>query len=284
MGFWGSLGKTLLSAAPYVAAPFTGGASLLAAPMANKAVGAWNQRDANRGVLSGYDRAVGTAGNIAGLAGGMGAFGKMGSTFGAQNFGGGGGLGPSQGFMPSGRGGGWQDAISGVLGGNRNPYIMNYGGAGQGGGPNINVDVLGRYGQGPQMIPPEIQQTMTTQIPGGGGGPDWKRILGIAGGIGGGLLGAYGLSRAMGGGGEDEGMWGPQTQQFRPSSGGMGMSSGYDMSSPNLSYALTQGRNEAIANQPWRQELGIHPFEPIVPRPGGTDMSAVPRNPRQRVQ
>ena len=53
MGFWGKLGKIALTAAPYVAAPFTGGASLAFTPMANQAVGAWNAKDANKRAAQG---------------------------------------------------------------------------------------------------------------------------------------------------------------------------------------------------------------------------------------
>lgn len=91
MGFWGKLGKIALTAAPYVAAPFTGGASLAFAPMANQAVGAWSAADAKKNAAKGlapssFDKYLGLAGNVAGMAGGMGAFGKAGSTFGSSSF------------------------------------------------------------------------------------------------------------------------------------------------------------------------------------------------------
>ena len=47
MGFWSTLGKVGLKIAPYVAAPFTGGASLAFVPAANAAVSAWDQHDAS---------------------------------------------------------------------------------------------------------------------------------------------------------------------------------------------------------------------------------------------
>lgn len=93
-------------------------------------------------------------------------------------------------------------------------------------------------------------------IGGGGGGLDWKKVLGYGGA---GLLG-YGLGKMGGGDDGGDGMWGPQTQPFRPSSGGMGIDSGYDQSNPNLSYALSQGRNEA------RQDRGL---APRIMQPGG---------------
>lgn len=107
MGFWGKLGKIALTAAPYVAAPFTGGASLAFTGLANQAVGAWNQKDANKRAAQGlgpssFDRAIGMAGNVGSLAGGMGAFGKMGgNNFSANAF-----KGTGQGLS------GWQNALS----------------------------------------------------------------------------------------------------------------------------------------------------------------------------
>jgi hypothetical protein len=91
MSFWSKLGKIAITAAPYVAAPFTGGASLLAVPAANKAVSAWSQHDANvaagKGLApSSFDKYLGMAGGIAGMAGGAGAFGGLGDSYSAGNF------------------------------------------------------------------------------------------------------------------------------------------------------------------------------------------------------
>lgn len=99
MGFWSTLGKVGLTVAPYVAAPFTGGASLLAIPAANKAVSAWNQSDANKAIAQGqqpssFDKYLSMAGGIAGMAGGAGAFGGLGDAYSAGNFT---GVGPSAG-------------------------------------------------------------------------------------------------------------------------------------------------------------------------------------------
>lgn len=84
MGFWNKLGKIALVAAPYVAAPFTGGASLAFTGAANSAVKKWNEHDANEAMKKGlapsnFDKYLGFAGDAAGLAGGMGAFSKIGS-------------------------------------------------------------------------------------------------------------------------------------------------------------------------------------------------------------
>jgi hypothetical protein len=75
MGFWSSLGKTLLEAAPYIAAPFTGGVSLLAAPLTSKATDAWVQHDVNNDIAqgiqpSGYDSALSKIGDVGSIAAG----------------------------------------------------------------------------------------------------------------------------------------------------------------------------------------------------------------------
>jgi len=71
MGFWSKLGKIGLAAAPYIAAPFTGGASLSFAPMTNKALGAWNAKDAQNNAAQGlgpskFDSILGMGSNLAG--------------------------------------------------------------------------------------------------------------------------------------------------------------------------------------------------------------------------
>lgn len=83
MGFWSSLGKIGLAAAPYIAAPFTGGASLSFAPMTNQALGAWNQKDANNRAAQGlgpssFDKFLGLGSGVAGMANSFGAFNGLG--------------------------------------------------------------------------------------------------------------------------------------------------------------------------------------------------------------
>ncbi len=117
MGFWGKLGKIALTAAPYVAAPFTGGASLAFTGLANQAVGAWNAKDARERAAKGlgpsnFDKYLGLAGNAAGMAGGMGAFGKQGSTFGGSSF-----TGQNQNL------GGWQSALGKI--GNASGQVLS---------------------------------------------------------------------------------------------------------------------------------------------------------------
>ena len=70
MSFWSKLGKIGLAAAPYVAAPFTGGASLAFAPAANAAVQKWNQHDAANNAAKGlapssFDKVLGGVSNYA---------------------------------------------------------------------------------------------------------------------------------------------------------------------------------------------------------------------------
>lgn len=192
MGFWGKLGKIGLAAAPYVAAPFTGGASLLAAPATSKALNAWNQKDANNAAMqgkapSGFDRALGMgtgiASNVAGIAGGIGAI---------KNIGGMKGLGPSKG-----------------------------------------ADFMG---------PQQSFGSKMSNLP-------WGNIAkGAA--IGGGALVAGKMISGMGNNNQQQqGGIGP--------SGGYG--SGWQNRTPNLESYIQQGRQDAMMNQPWRQQRGIFP-------------------------
>lgn len=79
MGFWNKLGKIALVAAPYVAAPFTGGASLAFTGAANKAAQKWMEHDAKKAIQQGkdpskFDKYLMTGANVGSLATGMGAF------------------------------------------------------------------------------------------------------------------------------------------------------------------------------------------------------------------
>lgn len=82
MGWLGKLGKIALVAAPYVAAPFTGGASLMATGATNMALQKWNQKDAQKRAAQGlapskFDKFLGYASTGAGVASGLGAFGGL---------------------------------------------------------------------------------------------------------------------------------------------------------------------------------------------------------------
>lgn len=82
MGWLSKLGKIALVAAPYVAAPFTGGASLMATGATNMALQKWNQKDAQKRAAQGlapskFDKFLGYASTGAGVASGLGAFGGL---------------------------------------------------------------------------------------------------------------------------------------------------------------------------------------------------------------
>ena len=67
------IGKVALTAAPYVAAPFTGGASLMATGLANKAVQKWSEHDAKDAIAHGlapskFDSVLGKIGTVSSLA------------------------------------------------------------------------------------------------------------------------------------------------------------------------------------------------------------------------
>lgn len=90
MGWLSKLGKIALVAAPYVAAPFTGGASLMATGATNAALQKWNQKDAQKRAAQGlapskFDRYLGYAGTGASLASGLGAFGALSGASSAAN-------------------------------------------------------------------------------------------------------------------------------------------------------------------------------------------------------
>ena len=72
MGFWNKLGKIALQAAPYVAAPFTGGASLMATGATQKLGQKWAEHDAKKAIEKGlapskFDKYLGMASGAAGL-------------------------------------------------------------------------------------------------------------------------------------------------------------------------------------------------------------------------
>lgn len=80
----GKIGKIALTAAPYVAAPFTGGASLALTGVANKAVQKWSEKDAKANLAKGlapskFDSVLGKIGNYAGMASAVMPTGALGS-------------------------------------------------------------------------------------------------------------------------------------------------------------------------------------------------------------
>jgi hypothetical protein len=90
------IGKIALTAAPYVAAPFTGGLSLAATGLANKAVAKWSEHDAKDAISKGlapsnFDKVLGKVGNYASMAssflptGALGSVGKLSSAVGGAS-------------------------------------------------------------------------------------------------------------------------------------------------------------------------------------------------------
>ena len=144
MGFWNKLGKIALVAAPYVAAPFTGGASLAFTGAANSAVKKWSEHDARKAAEkglapSGFDKYLGMAGDVAGMAGGMGAFGGTKGTFGSNSF-------QGKGLT------GWQNTLGKV--GNAASSLSNP----QMGGGGFNINIGGGsdvndYARTPNYLP-----------------------------------------------------------------------------------------------------------------------------------
>lgn len=155
MGFWNKLGKIALQAAPYVAAPFTGGASLMATGLTNQLGSKWAQHDAEKAIAKGlapskFDKYLGMASAGASLASGLtggfggkllGSAGKVGSGIGkganlasiASKAGTGAStaskLGGFTGQLANalgGGGGGWQGQLAGLAG----QVLANRGGGG----------------------------------------------------------------------------------------------------------------------------------------------------------
>ena len=155
MGFWNKLGKIALTAAPYVAAPFTGGASLAFTGAANKAVQKWSESDAKKAAEKGlgpssFDKYLGMAGNIGSMATGLGAFNKLGNLSGkatqmtpfqnklqtAGNIASGNRQQNPYDYMPTGINGqgGWQGALGGIVG----DYLNRPSGSNEYGGGNLS--------------------------------------------------------------------------------------------------------------------------------------------------
>jgi len=91
VGFWNKLGKIALQAAPYVAAPFTGGASLMATGATQKLGQKWAEHDAKKAIEKGlapskFDKYLGMASTAAGIGSsftggfGLGSLGSKGAS------------------------------------------------------------------------------------------------------------------------------------------------------------------------------------------------------------
>jgi hypothetical protein len=266
MGLWSKIGKIALTAAPYIAAPFTGGASLSLAPLANKAVGKWNERDAQKqyektGIAPSPNKAnqiMGMVGDFASGMSGSGGWGGAGGTLGGKTgsilrdigsqTGAGGGFGGMVGRAASGGRGGisptWENTV------------MNGGwGGGFGGGGGSSPG----FGGG--------------SFDWGGGGMNTTQPMGKQGSIGGLLGGAIEAimnRRGVGGQPQYEAGGTPAGSVSRGQQGGqiydgpigrrLGVGNQVDQSMPNLSYALAQGKAEAMRNQR-RQPMQMMPMQ-----------------------
>ena len=289
MGFWSKLGKIGLQAAPYVAAPFTGGASLAFAPIANRASGMIN-------TSPGFDRTMGVAGNIAGMAGGAGAFDRFGNMGGDVRTPGGnlgtrvGTPGGAMNAVPTGRGGGGigpqvlpsRSSIPGGVGGYSGTNLPSKSSIPGGvssykGGWQENLRNIGNQMSGKKKEDGEKK------------GVDWKDLIGKGVAAGATAYGAYKIKDALENpsgnygaprqhyGAADTGSKSRGMDRFRQESErGLGpVMGGTDQRNPNLAEGINAGRLEAIKNQPFRRGYDVHTFiardpetdEPII----GTD-------------
>ncbi len=237
MGFWNKLGKIALQAAPYVAAPFTAGASLYAVPATQKLGQKWAEHDAKEAAKKGlapskFDKYLGYASSIASLASGTGALGK----FGSAAYSGAKAAGAAGTAAKAAKGAStakkiadtaktvstWQDRLR--QGGQIASGMLNPdGGAGQYG--------QGQYGGGgyvPQYDPRTSDQAQSTDR---GIGPS----------------ASYGQVRP-----ELSGFARRMYNELGPVMGAA------NQNNPNLAFALGQGRMEAMQNQPFRSGYQVN--------------------------
>ncbi len=170
MGFWNKLGKIALTAAPYVAAPFTGGASLAARPFANAAVQKWNEKDAQKNAAKGLapsrtDQFIGMGGNLAGGFGG----GGNGKGFGGI-FGGG------QKQEPNWGNHGIMDRMPGGFPGQTPPFLPTNQGGGGGGWQDMLGGIFNQIQQGRQQQPQQQGQAQGQQPIGGSNALPWMNL------------------------------------------------------------------------------------------------------------
>lgn len=230
MGFWNKLGKIALQAAPYVAAPFTGGASLMATGATQKLGQKWAEHDAKKAIEKGvapskFDKYLGMASNVAGLASSTGALGKFGSAA----------YSGAKGAGAAGKLTGWQDKLgkagsvaSRAMG--NSPY-----GAGtepQGGGGGWQAEVA-RMGIDALMNRNRDRNPDASQAP--------PQVSGFQQGL------AQQTSGVMPRGGFS---WeqNPMNQ--------------FNQNNPNLATSIFQGRQEAMQSQPWRSGYEVPNYGP----------------------
>lgn len=218
MGWLSKLGKIALVAAPYVAAPFTGGASLMATGATNKALQKWNEKDAKKAAEKGiapskFDKYLGyasTGGSVAssfmGPGGVLGSAGKAATAGKAANA----ATTAAKTASTAEKIGGWADK----LGAGAQAY---------GAIKNANAGTDAAYANAAQQyqVPPQQQPPIGPSSAFPQAGPNY----------------AMPRDGAMPYGGFD---WNhnPVNQ--------------YNQSNPNLATSIFQGRQEALMNQPFR--------------------------------
>jgi len=243
MGFLGKLGKIALAAAPYVAAPFTGGASLLATGATNKALGAWNAKDAQSNAAKGLGPSK--FDNIIGKISGAGDL--------VTSLRGGGSKLPGGGVTIPGEtvtkaGGGWKDTLGKILGGGNkiDPYDIMSDSPSKGG-------ISGTLPRS-SLVATESQRAEEKA--------NLDRLLGLGGGVlgsifGGGNGSSSGSSNPRS---PDSGSYtpggvykAPAVNQTKPMRGLGPVMGQRNQSSPNLAESIGAGRQDAIMNQPYRR-------------------------------
>jgi len=261
MGFWNKLGKIALTAAPYVAAPFTGGASLAFAPMAKQAVGAWSASDARKNAEKGlgpskFDSYLDLAGNVAGMASGAGAMGK----FGAGQYG---GTSPSS----------WQGKLGKATSVLDNPMVMSANSKGSarfGGGyaGNRAADYEGDDMYDSPMTASNKKGGVSGFIDKLGGA---KGIGAIAGGVG----GAIALKKILDSRSNEHDV--PKAESYGPGPEPRDMGTSRfqrrmqrelgpvmgqaNQNNPNLALSIGQGKMDAMSDQPFRGGYDVRNLE-----------------------
>jgi len=220
VGFWNKLGKIALQAAPYVAAPFTGGASLMATGATQKLGQKWAEHDAKNAIAKGlapskFDKILGGISMGAGLASSMGMGGAIT------------GLSKAGAAANAARAASTAGKVSNGLSGWQN--------------------TLGKVGTGASIAMGASPRGVgTEQIPGGGGNTGLGGWQGQLAG-----LGSVALSQ-MGGGGDSNTAVTSDT-----SSGNQAVPRGSNYSGSSMAQALARGTNDALRNQPWRAGYDI---------------------------
>lgn len=237
MGFWNKLGKVALQAAPYVAAPFTGGASLYAVPATQKLGQKWSEHDANENAKKGlapssFDNILNKTSGYVGMASSLGAPGISGG----------------------------KNAPPTTFG--KNSGVIDESGAfGRMGSPRQQVEAdnsrIAGGGRGTDWggIAGSIMDIMNRRGAGQGQEPSLSNSNGLPAGV----MNFNGAGQSQGG----------QTGRYDGYMRGLGPVMGRrDQNFPNLAESIGAGRQDAIRNQPFRQGYDV-----LTPGPEPADDS-----------